>query len=63
MNGFIIFLYGMEDNEVLFILVLLRCVGMYIDFVIKEFDLYVKMGFGIIVKVDYYLYDIKLFNY
>ena len=63
MKGLIIFSNGMEDNEALSTLALLRRAGMHVDSVTKEIDLFVKTGFGVTVKADYHLNEVKISNY
>ena len=47
MKGLIIFSNGMEDNEALSTLSLLRRADMHIDSVTKEDNLFVETAFGI----------------
>ena len=63
MKGLIIFSNGMEDNEALSTLSLLRRAGMVLDSATKEDNLKVKTAYGISVEADKHVDHLVLEDY
>src|SRR5690554_1475545 len=63
MKGLIVFSDGMEDNEALATLALLRRAGLIIDTASIKADLNVQTAYGITVKSDKNIMDLKLEDY